>query len=83
MCVPNILVFRKILERLTSTPEVVQSGKKTFEDQHETHIRHAVNALKLSYRTIWRIVRKHLKYKARELSAWPANIPDMPPVIIG
>lgn len=39
-------------------------SKEFFKDQPETHIRHAVDVLQLSYRTTWLIIRKQLKWKA-------------------
>ena len=74
MSVPNILAFRKILERFKSHAQQSQAKlhlqrkrykeKNFFENQPGAHIRNAVDALKFSYGIICRILRKQLKWKA-------------------
>ena len=76
---PNIQAFRRILDRSkchdsvslvrqatrkrTFTAQDVLRIKICFDDQHVANIRHAVDALRLSHRTIRWILRKQRKWR--------------------
>ena len=78
--VPNILAFTRILKRFKEEsalrPRVpagrsseplrnnIDAVKKNFEQNPKCHIREAARVLGLSYGSIWRILRKNLKWKA-------------------
>ena len=76
--VPKIRAFTRILQRFKEEsalrPQVpvgrsrehnnVEAVKNCFEQNPKIHIREATRVLGLSYGTIWKILRKDLKWKA-------------------
>ena len=77
--VPRLMAFHRLVERFKKdaavrpkvTPgppgtsaEDVQRVKSFFQRKKKAHIRQAVQELNLSFGTIWKILRKVLKWKA-------------------
>ena len=97
--VPRLMAFHRLVERFKKdaavrpkvTPgppetsaEDVQRVKSFFQRKKKAHIRQAVQELNLSFGTIWKILRKVLKWKAyrphlvQVLSpAWTSSSPSL------